>query len=324
MKCPSRMGCPVEIRGFGRAIRHPRWRLVQALCLAITLVRLRIEDFNREGAEETGPGQCSEWDKRMLRAALDSAQRAAAAPRKDRLNGKAGRRRLSPDGRPPLSAGRQGLQGLRTCPPRHLPPRLRAPSPERMARAPTSVGLPAPPTRGFAARVAAPEHTGYCEERKRRRGKPERPGAWAGELRLAAHHHGRGWETLQGSITIVGRRQIEARMSLQNKWLFPLESGCSRVLYRVRYLAGALIPLGRPLPERPRATNLELVSQTGPRRRETRTPFGLAPGGVCRAPPVPGERCASYTPFTLACHAVCPRAPRFVSVDFPSSISTGR
>lgn len=63
--------CPVEIRGFEP--RYPDIRggdSVQALCLAITLVRLRIEDFIEKGGRVLDPDNGSEWDKRMLRAAF--------------------------------------------------------------------------------------------------------------------------------------------------------------------------------------------------------------------------------------------------------------
>jgi hypothetical protein len=43
---------------------------MQALCLAITLVRLRIEDFIEKGGRVLDPDNSSEWDKQMLEAAF--------------------------------------------------------------------------------------------------------------------------------------------------------------------------------------------------------------------------------------------------------------
>jgi hypothetical protein len=76
-----------------------------------------------------------------------------------------------------------------------------ADKPERMVQ-PRRLASDCPPRppRGFAARVAAPEHTSVCEERKRRRGCARRL-ARVGSRRalLAAYHRGRVWEPSQGS-----------------------------------------------------------------------------------------------------------------------------
>lgn len=61
--------CPVEIVGFEP--RHPDARgstSLQALCLAVTLVRSRVEDFISKGGKVLDiDGRC-EWDAKSLAA----------------------------------------------------------------------------------------------------------------------------------------------------------------------------------------------------------------------------------------------------------------
>jgi hypothetical protein len=61
--------CPAEIRGFER--RYPEISGVdsmQALCLAIAIVRARIEDFVDKGGKVLDAGDGSECSRRALRA----------------------------------------------------------------------------------------------------------------------------------------------------------------------------------------------------------------------------------------------------------------
>jgi len=67
--------CPVEIRGFEP--RHPDIRgadSVQALCLAMWLVRSRIEDFIHKGGKVLHAEDGSEWDRRTLMAHFGATQ----------------------------------------------------------------------------------------------------------------------------------------------------------------------------------------------------------------------------------------------------------
>jgi hypothetical protein len=66
---PREWACPVEIRGLEP--RYPDIRGVdslQALCLAISLVRTRLEDFIRDGGKILDVEDGSEWGVRELGA----------------------------------------------------------------------------------------------------------------------------------------------------------------------------------------------------------------------------------------------------------------
>jgi len=139
---------------------------------------------------------------------------------------------------------------------------------------------------------------------------------------LAAHHHGRGWEPSQGSH--YNRRPPANRSANVTPRTngFPLESGCkpgsvpASVTSRGRwsFLWAARCRAAR-------ATNLEPGVDAGHVGGETpRLRFGLAPGGVCRALPSPGERCAFTTPFHPCLTTRLPARPAVCFLlHFPSS-----
>src|SRR5262245_53929101 len=70
-----------------------------------------------------------------------------------------------------------------------------------------------------------------------------------------------------------------------------------------RVLSWTVIPLGAASPIR----SSNLPGDTA--GRGIASLFGLAPGGVCRAGPLPDSRCALTAPFH-PCHAPCERAVR--------------
>ena len=66
---PQEWACPVELQGFEP--RHPDIRgqtSLQALCLAINLVRLRLKDFVKKGGKLLDTTDGSEWSLRDLAA----------------------------------------------------------------------------------------------------------------------------------------------------------------------------------------------------------------------------------------------------------------
>jgi hypothetical protein len=59
--------CPVEISGFERRYVDVRGEdSMQALCMAISLIRMRLEDFLEKGGKVLGVDDLREWDPRAL------------------------------------------------------------------------------------------------------------------------------------------------------------------------------------------------------------------------------------------------------------------
>ncbi len=220
----------------------------------------------------------------------------------------------------------KALRALGPAHPATCPRGFAAPSPERMAR-PRRLASDCPPRppRGFAARVAAPEHTWVCEERKRRRGKPDARRAWgAGELRSPRTITGGVGNPPRVPITIVGRRQIEARMSLQEQMASRWSPAVSRVLYpRPLPRAGDGHSSGPPVAERLVRPTWNLVST---RATSAGKPRGsdsvLLQVGFAVPLPSPGERCAFTTPFHPCLTTRLPARPGglfSVALSFESS-----
>jgi len=137
---------------------------------------------------------------------------------------------------------------------------------------------------------------------------------------LAAHHHGRVGNPPRVPITIVGRRQIEARMSLQeqmaSRWSPAVSGSVPRPLPR----AAMVIPLGARC-RAARATNLEPGVDAGHVGGKPALRFGLAPGGFAVPLPSPESGVFYHAVSPLPDHAVA-RAPGglfSVALSFESS-----
>lgn len=77
--------CPAEIRGFER--RYPDMsgaNSIQALCLAIAVVRSRVEDFINKGGRLFDVSGREEWDPMGVSAMFGLGQSMITAPRRSR------------------------------------------------------------------------------------------------------------------------------------------------------------------------------------------------------------------------------------------------
>jgi hypothetical protein len=73
--------CPVEIHGFeGRYADIRGVDSLQALCLATSLIRLRLEDVLSKGGRLLDVDDDSEWDLRAVRAAFGASASLSGAP----------------------------------------------------------------------------------------------------------------------------------------------------------------------------------------------------------------------------------------------------
>ena len=73
--------CPVEIRGFESRYADIRGvDSLQALCLATSLIRLRLEDVLSKGGTLLDVDDDSEWDRRAVLAAFGASASLSGAP----------------------------------------------------------------------------------------------------------------------------------------------------------------------------------------------------------------------------------------------------